>query len=86
MLKNSGKKFYEYEESPEVAYDIINNVGLRNNFICSVYAARMMTKRQEGVIFNVSSVGCLYYLFNVPYGLGLFLDRSLFDRKHSLCP
>lgn len=70
MVKNLGKKFYEYDESPEDAYDIVNNVGLRNNYICSVYAAQMMAKRKLGVIINISSIGAVNYLFNVPYGFG----------------
>jgi dehydrogenase/reductase SDR family protein 1 len=62
MLKTLGKKFYEHDASPEESYDIINNVGLRNNYICGVYAARLMSKRSSGVIFNITSLGGLNYL------------------------
>jgi dehydrogenase/reductase SDR family protein 1 len=29
-----------------------------------------MTKNREGLIINVSSIGGMMYLFNVPYGVG----------------
>lgn len=51
-------------------WDDINNVGLRNHYICSVYAARMMAKRKIGLIVNISSIGGLQYVFNVCYGVG----------------
>lgn len=66
MVKNLGKKFYEYEDPPEVAYETVNAVGLKNNFICSTYAAKMMAKRKQGVLINISSVGAINYLFNIP--------------------
>jgi dehydrogenase/reductase SDR family protein 1 len=48
----------------------VNNVGLRNNYVCSVYAAKMMVKRQSGLMVNIVSIGGLSYLFNIPYGFG----------------
>ncbi|KAI6182118.1 Oxidoreductase, short chain dehydrogenase/reductase family protein [Aphelenchoides bicaudatus] len=69
MLKVMGKKFYENED-PVDDYDMINNVGLRNNYICSVYAARLMVKRNSGPIVNITSIGAVNYLFNIPYGFG----------------
>lgn len=36
--KNSGKKFYV--EDPSKQWDCINGVGLRNHFLCTVYASR----------------------------------------------
>lgn len=72
-----GKKFWELDIS---AWDEVNNVGLRNHYICSVYAARMMVERGSGLIVNLSSPGGLRYLFNVPYGVGkAALDRMAGD-------
>ncbi|KAE9555789.1 hypothetical protein FO519_001003 [Halicephalobus sp. NKZ332] len=68
IFTNTGKKFYEFD--PEYSYDIINNVGLRNHYICSSYAARLMIPRKSGLIVVVSSMGGMNYLFNVSYGLG----------------
>ena len=38
IIENIGKPFWEGD--PGHGWDITNNVGLRNNYICSVYAAR----------------------------------------------
>jgi len=62
-----GKKFYEMEPS---VWDDVNNVGLRNHYICSVYAARLMVPRKKGLIVVVSSPGGLRYFLNVAYGVG----------------
>jgi dehydrogenase/reductase SDR family member 1 len=67
IFKNSETKFWE--QAPEV-WDDINNVGLRNHYICSVYASRLMVKRNKGLIITISSIGSMMYLFNVPYGVG----------------
>jgi dehydrogenase/reductase SDR family protein 1 len=54
---------------PEI-WDDINNVGLRNHYFCTVYAARLMVQRKQGLIINISSYGGIKYLFNVAYGIG----------------
>ncbi|KRX12742.1 Alpha-1,3/1,6-mannosyltransferase ALG2, partial [Trichinella nelsoni] len=77
-----GKKFWECE--PEI-WDDINNTGLRNHYICSVYAARLMVSRKSGLIVTISSVGGLRYLFNVPYGVGkAACDRMAVDCAEEL--
>ena len=68
-----GKSFWQSEPS---LWDRINNVGLRSHYIASVYAARMMAKRQQGLICTISSWGGLSYLFTAPYGSG----KSACDR------
>jgi len=67
IMESSGKKFYE---TPVGIWDQINGVGLRNHYLCTVYASRMMTNRKTGLIVNISSGGGLRYLFNVAYGIG----------------
>ena len=42
----------------------------RNHYLCSTYAAQMMTEVRQGLIINVSSIGGTMYLFNVAYGVG----------------
>jgi dehydrogenase/reductase SDR family protein 1 len=86
-ISSSGNKTF-FEQEPEV-WDIVNNVGLRNHYYCCVYAARLMTKRQpsRGIIINVSSIGGLRYLFNVPYGVGKeAIDRMSADMAIELDP
>jgi dehydrogenase/reductase SDR family protein 1 len=51
-------------------WDDVNNVGLRNHYICSVYAARLMVPKRSGLIVNISSAGGLGYFLNVAYGIG----------------
>lgn len=78
IFENMGKPFWEAE--PAYSWDIVNNVGLRNHFICSTHAARIMTQQKSGLIVNISSAGGLRYLFNVPYGVGkAALDRLTQD-------
>ncbi|CAC5419129.1 DHRS1 [Mytilus coruscus] len=64
---NYGKPFWE---QPITLWDTVNIVGLRNHYLCSVHAVKLMTTRKTGLIVNVSSAGGLRYIFNVPYGVG----------------
>ncbi|VDO46467.1 unnamed protein product [Haemonchus placei] len=74
-------------EADPLLWDSVNNVGLRNNYICCVHAARMMVKKQSGLIVNISSAGGLQYTFNVPYGVGkAALDRMSADMAVELNP
>ena len=57
IQQTSGKKFYLAD--PAEQWDAINGVGLRNHFLCTVYASRMMVERKNGLIVNVSSPGGL---------------------------
>ena len=63
ISRHTGKKFYVAD--PCEQWDIINGVGLRNHFICTTYASRMMVEQKDGLIVNISSPGGLKYLFNV---------------------
>lgn len=67
ITDSTGKKFWELDP---LIWDDVNNVGLRNHYICCVYASRLMVPRKKGLIVTVSSVGGLRYLFNVAYGVG----------------
>ncbi|VDM60310.1 unnamed protein product [Angiostrongylus costaricensis] len=82
IFEAQGKPFYE---CPPEMWDQTNNVGLRNHYYCSVYAARMMVRNGSGLIVNISSAGGLRYLFNVPYGVGKqALDRMASDMAEEL--
>ena len=73
-----------WEQDPLI-WDTVNNVGLRANYIASVYAARLMVKRGSGIIVNMSSPGGLTYLFNTAYGVGKAAqDRMAADFNHEL--
>ncbi|KHJ98772.1 hypothetical protein OESDEN_01237, partial [Oesophagostomum dentatum] len=74
-------------EADPLLWDDVNNVGLRSNYICCVHAAKMMAKRETGLIVNISSAGGLQYTFNVPYGVGkAAVDRMSADMAVELRP
>jgi len=70
-----------YESNPAEQWDTINGVGLRNHFLCTVFASRMMVERKHGLIINVSSSGGIRYLFNACYGIG----KAACDRMAADC-
>jgi NAD(P)-dependent dehydrogenase (short-subunit alcohol dehydrogenase family) len=79
-----GKPFWDCEPS---FWDACNNVGLRSHYVASVFAARMMTKRQQGLICTISSWGGLSYIFGAPYGAGkAACDRLAADMAVELKP
>jgi len=84
LLSNiaNGKQFWELDP---LIWDEINDVGLRNHYICSVYAARLMVPRKKGLIVIVSSHGGMQYMFNSAYGIGkAACDRMASDIGHEL--
>ena len=62
-----GQPFWDCEPS---LWDASNNIGLRSHYISSVFAARMMTKRKQGLICTISSWGGMSYIFGAAYGAG----------------
>lgn len=68
MLKDTnGKPFWH--SSPSL-WDACNNVGLRSHYVASLFAARMMVPRQQGLICTISSWGGLAPIFGAAYGAG----------------
>ncbi|VDP90247.1 unnamed protein product [Echinostoma caproni] len=71
LFKSLKKPFYECEDlSPGEAWDLVNNVGLRNHYVCATLATKMMLNYQAGLIVNVSSIGGKIYAFSTLYGVG----------------
>jgi dehydrogenase/reductase SDR family protein 1 len=77
-IKNIGKKFFEITDDPGYTWDVYNNCGLRGNYICSVFAARLMVPRKSGLIITIGSPGSLKYLFSVVYGVQKEAVRTRF--------
>uniref|UniRef100_A0A914UME2 Dehydrogenase/reductase SDR family member 1 n=1 Tax=Plectus sambesii TaxID=2011161 RepID=A0A914UME2_9BILA len=67
VSRATGVKFWDLDPS---LWDTVNNVGLKNHYICSVYAAKLMVPQRKGLIVTVSSAGGMRYLFNAAYGAG----------------
>jgi len=68
--KDSDKSVDKFWEQDPLIWDKVNRIGLRANYVASVYAARLMVPRGDGIIVNMSSPGGLTYLFNTAYGVG----------------
>jgi len=89
MIENERTPIHKLH--PTESWDLINNVGLRNHYACSSWAARMMVERRSGLIVNISSFGGLMFLHNTPYGIGkAAVDRMAADCavdlfKHNVC-
>lgn len=77
IAEQLGVPFYN---QPLSTWDAVNNVGLRNHYLCTVMGAKLMVTRGSGLIVNISSFGGLRYLFNIPYGVGKeACDRMMKD-------
>lgn len=78
--KDADKNVNKFWEQDPLVWDEVNRVGLRANYIASVYAARLMVPRGDGIIVNMSSAGGLAYIFNSAYGVGKAAqDRMALD-------
>ena len=73
LINAKGKAFWESDLS---LWDACNQVGLRSHYVASHFAAKMMTKRKQGLIVTISSWGGLAPIFGVAYGTG----KSACDR------
>ena len=79
-----GKPFWQSE--PHV-WDAVNNVGLRSHYVCSVFAARLMSDCKSGTICTISSWGGMSYIFGAAYGAGKSAcDRLAADMAVELKP
>ncbi|XP_069114011.1 dehydrogenase/reductase SDR family member 1-like isoform X2 [Argopecten irradians] len=78
ISEHKGTPFWD---QPMSMWDNVNNVGLRNHYMCAIHAARLMVPRKSGLIVNISSGGGLKYLFNIPYGVG----KEACDRMAADC-
>lgn len=79
-----GKPFWQ---SDAALWDAVNNVGLRSHYACSIFAARLMSNRQTGIICTISSWGGMSYIFGAAYGAGKSAcDRLAADMAVDLKP
>lgn len=56
-------------QQPVSLWDDNFNVGLRSNYVASMYAAKFMVKQKKGLIINISYYGGRQYMNNVAYGV-----------------
>jgi len=82
IIDHSDKNFWE---QPENGWDIINNVGLRNHFLCAIHASKIMVPNRSGLIVNISSIGGVAYFQTAAYGVGKCAkDRMARDCSYEL--
>ncbi len=67
LANASGEPFWKNDPS---LWDAVNHVGLRSHYVSSVFAARLMSNNQKGLICTISSWGGMSYLFGTAYGVG----------------
>ena len=80
----NGKPFWDCEPN---LWDASHNVGLRSHYVASIFAAKMMTKRKQGLICTLSSWGGMSYIFGTAYGAGKAAsDRLAADMAIELKP
>ena len=68
-IADNGKVHF-WDQDPIEGWDKINGVGLRSNYICAVYASRLMVPKRKGLIINISSTGGKLPMFMPQYGVG----------------
>ena len=77
-------------EQPTDLWEEMNNVGVRSNYISSIYAANLMLKQKHGLIVNISFYASRKYYGNVIYGIAkaavdkMTMDMSVELKKHRI--
>lgn len=65
------KRVSEEKSHPGAVWDMLNNVGLRNNYVCSMYGARIMNLQTNGgIIVNITSFAGTMSMFDAVYSVG----------------
>lgn len=74
-------------QQPLALWDDMHTVGVRSNYIASVYAAQIMQKQEHGLIVSISFYAGRKYNENVPYGVSkAAVDRLAQDMSEELRP
>lgn len=58
------------EAEPGKVWDLVNGVGLKNNYVCAVRTMRIMEPRGTGLIVNITSFAGTITFFDVAYSVG----------------
>lgn len=72
-------------QQPITLLDDFYTVGLRSGYLCSQYAAEMMTEQKNGLIVNISFYCAKQYLINPVHGIiKAAVDKMSADTSHEL--
>lgn len=82
----AGFKWKEsFWKQPIELWDEMNNVGVRSNYVASVFAAQLMIKESQGIIVNISFYASRKYYGNVVYGISkAAVDKMTMDMSVEL--
>jgi dehydrogenase/reductase SDR family protein 1 len=85
---NPGFKWKDsFWQQPLALWDDMHMVGVRSNYIASVFAAQIMQKQGHGLIVSISFYAGRKYYHNVPYGVSkAAVDRLAQDMAVELSP
>ena len=85
---NPGFKWKDpFWQQPLALWDDMHTVGVRSNYIASVFATQIMQKQGHGLIVSISFYAGRRYYDNVPYGVSkAAVDRLAQDMAVELAP
>ncbi len=85
---NPGFKWKDpFWQQPLALWDDMHTVGVRSNYIASVFAAQIMHEQGHGLIVSISFYAGRRYYDNVPYGVSkAAVDRLAQDMAVELAP
>lgn len=85
---NPGFKWKDpFWKQPLGLWDEMQTVGVRSNYVASVFAAQMMQKQGHGLIVSISFYSGRRYYHNVPYGVAkAAVDRLAENMAVELAP
>ncbi len=86
--KYKGFKWKEaFWKQPLELWDEMNHVGVRSNFVASVFASELMVQHKQGLIVNISFYASRKYYGNVIYGVSkAAVDKMSMDMAVELKP
>lgn len=91
LRNRSQYKGFKWKEvfwkQPLELFDEMNQVGVRSNYVASVYATKLMIKNMSGLIVNISFFASRKYYGNVCYGVSkAAVDKMSQDMAVELKP
>jgi dehydrogenase/reductase SDR family member 1 len=85
MQRGKGGFETPFWKMPPTFWDTMFTVGVRGQYVASVYAAQMMVEQQSGLIANISYSAGTRYVSNVAYGVSkAAVDKMAQDMAHEL--
>ncbi|MFK7804536.1 MAG: SDR family NAD(P)-dependent oxidoreductase [Anaerolineae bacterium] len=85
QLHGAGRFMKPFWKTEPIDWDTTFDVGVRSNYVASMYAAQMMVFQNSGLIVNISYSASETYKSNVVYGVSkAAVDKMTNDMAHEL--